>query len=509
MLARQTADSYIGETDTTHCSYLGENPMYRPRTSLGRVLPICLALTLFLAAVAHAAELVDVVRQVENSVVRVNTDVAVGSGVIVGDEGLILTNYHVIEGARRVEIVLRSGQKLTCSGYLIVDPTHDLAALRTPKLPAGSAMKIAAGLPPVGEKVAAFGNPQGFSFTTSEGIVSAVRSGQEVEQTIGSAEYQALGFAVDATWVQTTAAISHGNSGGPLVTMECELVGLNTWNHTDGQQLNFAISVVDVRRVLAKINDRTPVQGFDTLPKIRSTPIAGDWKGPREPFRLELPTGRVFGFEVFLTDASALGKLAQTTKSDRVVISHPNGAMYAAAEQQHGVLHGLTVAQWDNREPMVHVSYIDGRRHGLLKTWDEAGDPVMFGQYERGRRSGFTCLFEDTAPVLIAQYDNNRLEYLQLMSGLTPREGFASEEEALKNPAAKAYLDRLEELDAKLKKNEVQFRRQVKQIEIEKRRELAARLGPKKRALESQRAKQRAAAENAFMQRIYRLANGR
>jgi hypothetical protein len=472
------------------------------RTVLPFILAVCFAMR------SHAADLVEVVKRVEKAVVRINTDDgSFGSGVVINDDGLILTNYHVIEGASSVEIVLRSGEKRTCAGYLLVDPKHDLATLRIGPVAAGSALKLKAEMPSVGEKVAAFGNPQGFSFTTSEGIVSAIRKGKEVHDTIGQA-YKDLGFAIDATWIQTTAAISGGNSGGPLVTMNSEVVGLNTWGDDNGQQLNFAISLIDIKRYLDQIKPGLPLKGFDTLPKARSTPVAGNWYGPLEPFRLEFPTGRVFAFEVFKTKTSDLEQLSTRRDPNLVLISHANGALYAAAQQQQGVLHGLTVGQWDNREPMVHAMYAEGRRHGLLKLWDEAGEPLMYCQYERGKRSGFTCLFDDAIPVLIAQYRMDRIEYLQLMSFLTPREGFDSQEEALKNPKAKAHLARLDKLDAELKKNEVQFRRQVKDFEDERRRDLAAKLAPEKRARASQRAKDRAAANDKFLQEMRRRTHG-
>lgn len=143
----------------------------------------------------------------------------------------------------------------------MVDPNHDLATLRIGPVAAGSALKLKAEMPSVGEKVAAFGNPQGFSFTTSEGIVSAIRRGKEVHDTIGQA-YKDLGFTVDATWIQTTAAISGGNSGGPLVTMNSEVVGLNTWGDDSGQQLNFAISLIDIKRYLDQVKPGLPVARF-------------------------------------------------------------------------------------------------------------------------------------------------------------------------------------------------------------------------------------------------------
>jgi hypothetical protein len=457
---------------------------------------------------ALAADLVDVVKAVENSVVRVDSDNCTGSGAIVG-EGLIITNYHVIDGARQIEFVLRNGTKVPCPGYLAVDPTSDLAVLRAPKLNGGTVLKIAPNLPSIGERVAAFGNPKGFSFSTSEGIISSIRKGSEVRQTVGKEAYQILGYSENCTWVQTTAPISHGNSGGPLVNMNSELVGLNTWSWT-GQQLNFAISLVNVKQILDRVKPDTKPLSFDSLPRVRSKPLTGDWYEPLKPYRLELPTGRIFSFDVFRTSKGDGKKLSASSHSEDsvVVFTHPNGVMYAAAQHANGVLHGLTVAQYDNEEPMVHVSYHQGRRHGLLKTWDEAGEPVFFCQYYQGRRHGFACLFEEGVPALIVQYEAGREKYVQLMSSLTALEGFDSVVKARGHARANARLTRIDELDAEMKRNEAKFRRQIKEYELDIRRELAAKQGPEVRARMRERNAARVEANNKFFSDLERKARG-
>ncbi len=452
-----------------------------------------------------AADLVDVVKVVEKSVVRIDAGKVFGSGVIVSDQGLVLTNYHVIDEAHEIQIRTRDGQKFTADGYLVIEPTHDIAVLKVKALPPGRALRIADKLPEVGEKVAAFGNPKGYSFSTSEGVVSAIRTGKETQQGIGKTLYTSLGYALDATWIQTTAAISGGNSGGPLVNMNSEIVGLNTWGDSRGQQLNFAISLHDIKQVLAKLTPTTPVMAFSTLP--RASRIVDDSTNPKA-FQLKLPTGRVFTFDVF--DTRATGGLMEAREGQRgtVTIAHPNGAIFAASQHQGGVLHGLTMAHYDNEKPMVHVTYMNGRRHGILKTFDEAGDPVLFGQYVNGRRNGFIVLFGEELE-LIAQYKSDELEYLQLMSDLTPLEGFKSQESALGHPKAKQLLARLDTLDENLKKNEVLFRKQVKEFELDRRRGVAAKLAPEKRARAAERVRQRNEANEAVIEQIRRRASGR
>jgi hypothetical protein len=257
--------------------------------------------------------------------------------------------------------------------------------------------------------------------------------------------------------------------------------------------------------LLATITPAAPVRPFSTLPQARS--FATDDSLDADSFSLKLPTGRVFSFDVFHTRST--GHLMSDREGVKgvVVMTHPNGAVFAKANHQGGVLHGLTIAQYDNERPMVSATYMNGRRHGILKTFDETGEPVLCSQYVDGRRTGFTILFEDSLE-FIAQYKADKLEYLQLMSDLTPLEGFASEEAALKHPKAKQLLARLEELDGQLVKSEVQFRKQVKQYEIDRRREQAAKLAPAKRARASARARQRNDANNAAFDAVQRQANG-
>lgn len=466
------------------------------------------ALTCLLApSLARGMDLVDVVAAVERSVVRVDTDSGLGSGVIVNDEGVVLTNFHVIEDAKEAKITLRSGKVFEARGYLAVDPPHDLALLQTDKFNESLAIKIAAKLPRIGEKVAAFGNPRGFSFTTSEGIVSAIRTGHELIDIIGHDEYAFYGYAADATWIQTTAPISAGNSGGPLVTMDAELAGINTWTH-EGQNLNFAISLPDINRLLGSTPQGVTPKRFASLPHFRAKPIVPAPNRP-EDFKLELPTGRIFSFNIFTIAGTDFGRTSSESASEPVVIKHPNGSLYAAASHRKGVLDGVTIAQYDNKEPMVYATYLDGQRHGILKTWNEAGEPILLVQYVKGRRDGFSCFFDDGELAMICQYANDELELVQLMSDLHALDAFSSPELAEKNTKARELLAKLDAFETELKKNEVEFRKQVREFEVARRRALAAKLAPEKRRRIQERINQHAAQNAAYFRELQRAATGR
>jgi hypothetical protein len=355
--------------------------------------------------------------------------------------------------------------------------------------------------------VAAFGGPLGITFSTSDGIVSGVRTGKQLREFLGSILVDALGYADDSTWIQTTAPISHGNSGGPLVNMSGEVIGLNTWTRLDAQNLNFAISVVHVRRLLESVSPDKKPRSFKELPKPRAhieRPIT-----KLEDFRLVLPTGKTFSYASFGIKPIIVPEKLESGGLGVVVIRHPNGALYAAAQQVGGQLNGITLGQHDNEKPMLSVTYENGRRHGVMKTCDDGGSPQLFGLYSQGKRHGFLCWHENGHLRLILQYKNDELEFIQMMAGFDPVEGFKDRAAAEKNKAAKELLEHFDKFEADSRKAELAFRKQVKDAEMQRRKVLAAQLAPEKRRLQAERGAARAAAEESFTRELYRKAYGR
>ncbi len=453
----------------------------RPSLTCRTLIGTLASIAWLIPGAAVALDLVEVVKLVEPAVVRVDTNRGLGSGVIVDDRGLVLTNFHVIDGASQVKLTLRSGKTLEVSGFLAVEPTHDLALLKSEELHEPHAIGIAVAAPQIGEKVAAFGNPRGFDFTTSEGIVSAIRSGRKVSESLGPETYRALGYDLLATWIQTTAPISPGNSGGPLVNMKAELVGLNTWNYPGGQNLNFAISASDINRLLVTAQG-APVQGFARLPNLRGRPLnPPSISRERKDFKFALPSGRVFSFRAFLIEIPRVQQASVENGDGVAVMKHSNGSVYAAASQVGGVLDGVTVAQYDNREPMVFATYADGKRHGVLTTFNEAGKPVYFAQYVKGKPHGFSAFFEDDDLRVIAEHENGELKWFQLMAGEKPLEGFSDRAAAEKNSGASDLLKKVDKVEATLKTNELAFKKQVKDYNIRLRKVMSGRAALEKR----------------------------
>src|SRR6185437_11037560 len=130
-------------------------------------------------------------------------------------------------------------------GYYLADATHDLAVvhLKNPPQPL-TVLKLAHGADPQqGDDVVAIGHPKGYAFTVSTGIVSGLRTYEDIPE--GVREFN--DFADDGRWIQTTAPITHGNSGGPLLNARGEVIGVNSWIMHDEGNLAFAIhiSVID------------------------------------------------------------------------------------------------------------------------------------------------------------------------------------------------------------------------------------------------------------------------
>jgi serine protease DegQ len=167
---------------------------------------------------------------------------SLGSGVIVSDQGYVLTNLHVIEGGDLIEVVTQDGRKFAAK-IVGTDPDTDLAVLKinADRLPA-----ITLGndeLLQVGDPVLAIGNPFGVTNTVTSGIVSALGRNQ-------------LGINQFENFIQTDAAINPGNSGGALIDTSGNLVGINTaiYSRTGGTMgIGFAIPVSLAKPVMEQI----------------------------------------------------------------------------------------------------------------------------------------------------------------------------------------------------------------------------------------------------------------
>ena len=196
---------------------------------------------------------------------------SLGSGVIVRNDGYIVTNYHVVEAADSIRVALNDGREADAQ-VVGADPETDLAVLRV-RLPKLQAIAFESDETlRVGDVVLAIGNPFGVGQTTTLGIVSALGRNR-------------LGINIYENFIQTDAAINPGNSGGALVDAQGRLVGINTaiYSETGGSLgIGFAIPAKTAERILAEI--------------IETGKVTRGWLGV-EPQDISPELMRAFGLE--------------------------------------------------------------------------------------------------------------------------------------------------------------------------------------------------------------------
>lgn len=165
-----------------------------------------------------------------------------GTGVVIDERGYIVTNYHVVEGVRQIQVTL--ADETTVIGRLVEhDPRTDLAIIKIdtasplPVIRIGSSHDL---MP--GEPVVAVGNAYGYPHTVSRGIISALHRTVQVSD---EQRYQDL--------IQTDAAINPGNSGGPLLNIDGEMIGINVAVRVGAQGIGFAIPVDEAIQVAANL----------------------------------------------------------------------------------------------------------------------------------------------------------------------------------------------------------------------------------------------------------------
>ena len=189
---------------------------------------------------AYSQAVIQAVDVVGPAVVKIDTDRGNGSGVVFTPDGLILTNCHVVDRAKRLTVMLPDGRTMSAD-IVGRDADTDLAVVRAdtsggPPLPAaalGDSRSVR-----VGQVAIAIGNPFGFQHSVTAGVVSA--TGRSLQSRSGR--------IIDDV-IQTDAALNPGNSGGPLVTTRGEIIGINTAMIQAAQGLCFAISSNTARLV--------------------------------------------------------------------------------------------------------------------------------------------------------------------------------------------------------------------------------------------------------------------
>jgi S1-C subfamily serine protease len=233
------------------------------------VLPLALEQSL-----AAQTDFAAVIKEAEKSLVRIEVQGidggGLGSGFVVTESGRLVTNVHVLAGAQKAHAIFPNDN----TRYEITHTTHIdegrdicIAQLKTNKrlVP----IKLAAKLPSKGENIIGLGSPLGLSFTATRGIVSAVRAGAELARDLGD-------DSMRGTWLQVDVALSPGNSGGPLINSKGEVVAMSTRaSQGVAQNLNFGISVKDIREAIDKSKGNSRTDLASGVGKIEDHDVSG------------------------------------------------------------------------------------------------------------------------------------------------------------------------------------------------------------------------------------------
>jgi serine protease Do len=213
--------------------------------------------------IARAGDVQSILARVEPAVVSIRTRTlslgdflkpvpgeGAGTGFIIGSDGVIVTNNHVVAGAQSIEVVFADDRKMPAR-VLGKDPSTDLAVVKVEAGGLPTALLGDSGQLKVGDDVVAIGNALALEGgpTVTRGIVSALNrsitaeNGERLEHVL-----------------QTDAAINPGNSGGPLVNAAGEVVGINTAVAGDAQNIGFSIAISPARPIIDQLRQGTPTQ---------------------------------------------------------------------------------------------------------------------------------------------------------------------------------------------------------------------------------------------------------
>lgn len=230
-------------------------------------------ITLSLFSAPGAVDVAAIVEDALPKVVRIQGDRSVGAGFLIDNAGTVVTNFHVIDGQTKLQVVFNDKSEGKNIAVYAADATLDLALLRVEGAPRGHLDLASPKSVRVGAPVVVIGHPLGLDSTVSDGLVSGLRRGAEREL------------------IQMSAPVSTGSSGGPVLNAKGKVIGVSTLILSEGQNLNFAVSV----RELSK------------LYRARKAPVA--WQQfvkaqiPRDRFR---PTAETEGCsEAQLVDTAA------------------------------------------------------------------------------------------------------------------------------------------------------------------------------------------------------------
>lgn len=387
--------------------------------------------------------------KVKKATVIVTGQTRQGSGFFVtmpDGTSVVITNAHVVQDDWGFRIRLWDGRVFSVDQGAVY-PEFDLAILLVKGQNLPEPLELRDGVPEVSEKVYAYGAPLGLAGTLTEGIVSSVRATEEIREVLESMDlddqFDTPVRKADAQWIQTSAPISPGNSGGPLLDEDGKVVGVNTLGMpliARAQNLNFSLASIEVlhhldRPRFAALPSRpaNAPPGWGPAPGNRPMPRPPDIASGKYPFEtytcpdIVLPSGRVFqggavrppeNWRQFLARNEVLvlknGQLhfqPPGDDSDMYIYCEydENDVRRCAVGVSEGLLHGPMVLFNEEGHPYVIANYSQGTLDGRCVLYDDQGYPTFFGEFRKNRKHGLFCGLQDGLPRWIEEWQADQL----------------------------------------------------------------------------------------------------
>ena len=225
----------------------------------------------------------ELIEKVRSAVVRIETDRGIGSGFVVDGDGVVVTNYHVVRNTKRATVVFEDQTRAEVLGYTAASSGKDVAVLRIETGKKLTVLALSSELPSQEQEVSSFSYRSGPLPTATQGEVSFTPTGRHLflllmdcsrsrrSSGTGTRLWKVpswrTGYDPGATWVETTAKMFPGCSGGPLVNVHGDVVGMNTMIVRALSEPYYAISSVDIGRLLCKAGAEP--RELSTLGKLR------------------------------------------------------------------------------------------------------------------------------------------------------------------------------------------------------------------------------------------------
>lgn len=279
-----------------------------------------------------------------------------GTGMIVSADGYVITNKHVVNGSRKIQIITDDGDTYDDVELVGTDPLNDVAYLKIngakdlPTITLGDSKTIA-----VGQPVLAIGNALGaYQNSVTQGIVSG--TGRSVEA--GDSNGNNVEYLTDM--IQTDAAINPGNSGGPLVNAAGDVIGINTATSTSAEGLGFAIPISAVKGMLKRIReDDKAERAYLGLSYLTITPeVAKEYKLSVKQGAYVYGSGNSRGGAVVSggpADKAGILEKDVITKIGNVEVGHAGSISTLVGEYKVGETIQVTLLR-DGKEIVVNVT---------------------------------------------------------------------------------------------------------------------------------------------------------